>query len=140
MGAGAPGSARIAMDSSGPLNTLLFQQCVTAVAGSGYDFGGRFRFASGGVVPLGALSVQWYLDGSCNDFLDEDAYSSASSNTPDTWQLVSASNVLAPPGIGSALVSTFITTPGAGTGVAWFDDVYFGLNPTPVALQGFVVE
>jgi hypothetical protein len=140
MGAGAPGSARVDVDSAGPLNHLVLQQCVTVVAGSNYDFGVQFRFASGAnPVPTGAVMVQWFTDGICNA-PDGAAFSTFSTNTPDIWQLISATNVPAPPGIGSAFVSMLITSVGAGTSVAWYDDAYFGPNPIPVELLGFSVE
>lgn len=140
MGASAPGSARVAIDSVGPLNHLVFQQCVTVLPGSNYDFGARFRFASGAAPPpTAALVVQWFNDGACVA-PGNGAQSSFSSNTPDVWQLLSATNVTAPAGVGSAYVSTLLMTSGPGTSLTWFDDIYFGLNPTPVELQSFLVE
>ena len=83
--------------------------------------------------------VQWFADAVCGN-PDGSAFSSFSSNTPDVWQIISATNITAPAGMGSGLVSLLITTPGAGTSVAWYDDVYFGPNPIPVELMGLSVE
>lgn len=140
MGAGAPGSARLDVNSAGPLNHLVLQQCVTAVAGTNYDFGVQFRFASGATpVPTAAVMVQWFADGICNN-PDGAAFSTFSTNTPDVWQPLSATNITVPAGMGSALVFMLVTSTGAGTSVAWYDDAYFGPNPIPVELQGFGVE
>jgi hypothetical protein len=140
MGAAAPGSARVDVASAVPLNHLVLQQCVTAVAGNNYDFGAKFRFASGAVpAPTGAVQVQWFADAICNN-PDGVAFSSFSLNTPDVWQLISATNVTVPAGMGSAIVALLITTTGPGTSVAWYDDVYFGPSPIPVELMGLGVE
>jgi hypothetical protein len=128
------------VDSALPLNDLVLQQCVTVLAGSNYDFGATFRFASGAAPPpTAAVMVQWFADGVCNS-PDGAAFSTFSSNTPDTWQPLSATNVTAPLGMGSAFVSMLITSPSAGTSVAWYDDAYFGLNPIPVEPMGFGVD
>lgn len=140
MGASAPGSARVDVASAAPLNHLVLQQCVTVVAGSNYDFGVKFRFASGAApAPTGAVMVQWFSDAVCNN-PDGSAFSTFSTNTPDIWQLLSATNIPAPAGMGSALVFMLITSASAGTSVAWYDDAYFGLNPIPVELMGFTVD
>ena len=140
MGALAPGSARVDINSAVPLNDLVIQQCVTVVAGSNYDFGVKFRFASGAApAPTGAVMVQWFADAICNN-PDGAVFSSFSSNTPDIWQPLSATNIPAPVGMGSAQFSMLLTSTGAGTSVAWYDDAYFGLNPIPVELMGLTVE
>ncbi len=123
-GRSAPGAAKcsIPLPIQGP-SCLL--QCVAATAGRAYDFGGSVRLAS---LPhptaKGFVALAWYATPDCSGSVLGGANSTFSSATT-SWQTVSATQKVAPPGTQSAVVVPRLQVGAAVAFDAFWDDVFF---------------
>ena len=137
-GASAPGAAQLDVNAANARNTLVLTQCVAVAPSTNYDFSAEVRFPSGvGEVPTGRIQVQWFSDGGCLDALNF-VVSSSTVNSPDTWQKLTASAQTSSAIAESALVSTVLMLPAAGTSRLWFDDIAFAPSATPAPAQTWV--
>ena len=140
-GAGAPGAAQVtATSAGGSIGGGALTQCATATAGSVYDFGARFKIdptstQTGG----GRLRVSWRGGANCTGSVVTDP-NSVDPTAAAGWQTLAVNNVTAPAGTVSVEVELIQSINGAGTFQAFWDDVYFGTDPTPVELVGFTAE
>lgn len=135
-----PGALRVSTPAAtaGPLTAA--QQCLTVAGGQVLDYGAHFRFESGHAANLkGAVNVIWFTDAACSAGASLGPGTNTVTDLGDTWLPVHANDIVVPAGTGSALLRVRINTV-AGESVGWFDDVYLGLDPTPVALESFEVE
>lgn len=137
----ALGAARVdATSASGSIGAAAISQCTTAAPGT-YDFGGAFKIEPTSTQTGGArLRVTWYTGPDCTG-----AGTIGDSVDPATavgWQPLVFNDTTAPAGTASVLIELIQSVSGAGTFTAYWDDIYFGTDPTtlPVTLQSFEVE
>jgi hypothetical protein len=136
----APGALRVSTPAATASSFIVALQCLTVAGGQVLDYGGHYRFESGHAANLkGTVGVIWFTDATCTVGPSGGPETNTVTDLADTWLPIHADNVVVPPGTGSVLLRVRI---GAVTGesVGWFDDVYLGLDPTPVTLESFVVE
>ncbi|MET0555955.1 MAG: hypothetical protein ABW221_23140 [Vicinamibacteria bacterium] len=81
----------------------------------------------------------WFTDAACSVGAAGGPGTNTVVDLGDTWLPVHANDIVVPAGAGSALLRVRIGTV-TGESVGWFDDVYLGLDPTPVGLESFAVE
>lgn len=139
-GNNAPGAARVAATSAGgSLGGGGLNQCTTATALATYDFGGAFKIdptstQTGG----GRIRVVWWTGPGCT------GTSTVADNVDPTsapgWQALAFNNTVAPAGTNSVRIEVIQSVSGAGTFAAFWDDIYFGPDPTPVTLERFDAE
>lgn len=140
-GDSALGAARVdATSASGSIGAAGISQCTTAAPGT-YDFGGAFKIEpTSSQTGAARLRVTWYTGANCTGTAtigdNVDPGSAAG------WQPLSFNNTTAPAGTVSALIELIQSVSSAGTFSAYWDDIYFGPDPTtlPVTLQTFEVE
>jgi hypothetical protein len=130
-GADGPGSVRINVNADVGGSQVVLTQCVAVAASTSYDFGAHV-FLVGGLdnIPVGQLSVAWYTSGGCVNVAGG-TLSSATNNTVNAWQSVSAAGQMSPAGTASAKVSLIFQTPGSGTATLFYDDVYLTASGAP---------
>lgn len=140
-GATGLGAAQITATSAGAaIGGGAMTQCTTAVAGTTYDFGARFKIDPASTQTGGGrIRVTWRQGASCTGTATTDP-SNADSTAAAGWQSLTVDNVTAPAGTVSVQVELIQSVDGAGTFQAFWDDVYFGPDPTPVELTGFTAE
>lgn len=140
-GATTPGAAQVtATSAGGSIGGGALTACTTAVAGTTYDFGARFKIdptstQTGG----GRIRVTWRQGAGCTGGFTTDPNSADPTAAPG-WQTLAVENVVAPAGTVSVQIELIQSISGAGTFQAFWDDVYFGPDPTPVELTGFTAE
>ena len=138
----ALGAARVnATSGGGSIGAVGIEQCTTATAAGIYDFGGAFKIEpTSSQTGSARLRVTWYTGPSCTgtptigDNIDPGSVAG--------WQALAVNNTTAPAGTASVLVELIQTVSGTGTFTAYWDDIYFGPDPTalPVRLQSFEVD
>lgn len=140
-GDSALGAARVdATSASGSVGAAAISQCTTAAAGT-YDFGGAFKIEpTSAQTGTARLRVEWYTGPDCTgtatigDSIDPGAAAG--------WQPLAVDNTTAPAGTVSARIELIQSVSAAGTFTAYWDDIYFGADPTTlsVRLQSFEVD
>jgi hypothetical protein len=130
-GSPAPGSARVSVVGLTPFSNTgdHFQQCVSVVPGTSYNFGGQIlntALPAGGGTGVG---VVWFSDGACATPMI--AGLSTLVTTTGSWQGVTGT-VTAPAGALSATVQDYQTADATGGDVTVnYDSLFFQLE-TPV--------
>jgi len=137
----AAGAARVdATSASGSIGAAAISQCTTAAPGI-YDFGGAFKIEPASTQTGSArLRVTWYTGSSCTGTAT--IGDNVDPGTAAGWQPLVFDNTTAPAGTASVLIELIQSVSGAGTFTAYWDDIYFGPDPTtlPVTLQRFEVD
>lgn len=137
----APGAARVdATSASGSIGAAGITQCTTAAPGT-YDFGGAFKIEPASTQTGGArLRVTWFNGPSCTG--SPTIGDSIDPTNAAGWQPLAVNNTTAPGGTVSVMIELIQSVDGAGTFTAYWDDIYFGPDPTAlsVTLQKFEVD
>lgn len=136
------GSLRFTNTSPNAAQALGGSQCVPASAGSSYSFGTwawvpAFQTETG----LAQAFVRWYPAAGCAGA--QIATTSAPGvSAPQSWQLSTVPNALAPAGTASARFYVQVLKNEAdGAFLAYFDRAFFGPpGTTPAELTGFTAE
>lgn len=140
-GDSALGAARVdATSAGGSIGAAGITQCTTAAPGT-YDFGGAFKIEPTSTQTGAArLRVTWFTGPDCSG--TPTIGDNVDPGTAAGWQPLAVNNTTAPAGTASAMIELIQSVSGAGTFSAYWDDIYFGPDPTtlPVTLQTFEVE
>lgn len=134
------GSALIGNHSTGPQNGVALQQCLPAIAGETYIYGGKIRVPSGAGQSLdnkAFVSVFWFSDANCSINIGGPVSIGGSPASFDIWVTKGPSDIVARDGSHSVLVRALVTKVDAGGDFfAAFDDLYL-IPPDPVFANGF---
>lgn len=139
-GNAAPGALRaVATSSTGSVGMGVATQCTAATAGVAYDFGASFKIEPASTQTGGArLRVTYFTNSNCTGTLTSGG--SVDPTSVAGWQSVNVQNDVAPAGTQSAFVELIQSIAGPGTFTAYWDDVFFGPDPTPAELVSFAAE
>jgi len=135
-----PGALRAVATSAGPpIGARAASQCTTAVDGIAYDFGGAFKIEPSSTQTGAArLRVTWFSGAACSG--TPTIGGNADPTSVAGWQALAVEDEVAPAGTQSAMVELIQTVDGPGDFIAYWDDIFFGSDPTPVELQSLSIE
>jgi len=136
----APGALRaVATSAGGSIGAKAASQCTTAVDGVAYDFGGAFKIEPASTQTGGArLRVTWFSGPGCSG--TPTIGGNSDPVTTAGWQALAVDNEVAPAGTQSAMVELIQAVDDTGDFIAYWDDIYFGPDPTPVELRSLSIE
>ena len=129
-----------ATSAGGSTGALAAWQCTNAAAASVYDYGGMFKIEPTSTQTGGArLRVTWFTGPGCTGVLETTLFHVDATSVAG-WQSLAVENLTAPAGTTSVMIELIQSIDDTGNFIAYWDDIYFGTDPTPVQIQSFSVE